>query len=68
MDAADLGYRVRTQSGCIPPHLVSRILELGHAEAVGYWAGHGEWFCAREWARLLGEQELRAEALEILAP
>ncbi|MET7897173.1 tetratricopeptide repeat protein [Streptomyces mirabilis] len=68
MDAADLDYRVRTQSGCIPPHLVSRLLELGHAEAVGYWAGHGEWFCAREWARLLGEQELRAEALEILAP
>ncbi|WP_192582696.1 tetratricopeptide repeat protein [Streptomyces triticiradicis] len=68
MDATDLDHRVRTRSGCIPPHPVSRLLELGHAEAVGYWAGRGEWFCARERARLLGEQGLRAEALEILAP
>ncbi|MFB7334431.1 hypothetical protein ACFC00_22705 [Streptomyces adustus] len=28
----------------------------------------GEWFCAREWARLLGEQGSQAEALETLAP
>ncbi|MGY3206291.1 tetratricopeptide repeat protein [Streptomyces sp. TE5632] len=68
MDAADLDYRARTQSGCIPPHLVSRLLELGHAETVEFWAGRGEWFCAREWARLLGEQGRRAEALEMLAP
>ncbi|MGW0876607.1 tetratricopeptide repeat protein [Streptomyces sp. NPDC002740] len=68
MDAADLDYRARTQSGCIPPHLVSRLLELGHAEEVEFWASHGEWFCAREWARLLGEQGRRAEALKILAP
>ncbi|MGW0949998.1 tetratricopeptide repeat protein [Streptomyces sp. NPDC002623] len=33
-----------------------------------FWAGHGEWFCAREWARLLGEQGRQAEALKILAP
>lgn len=68
MDAADLDYRARTQSGCIPPHLVSRLLDLGHAETVELWASHGEWFCAREWARLLGEQGRQAEALEILAP
>ncbi|MFG2331691.1 tetratricopeptide repeat protein [Streptomyces sp. NPDC048604] len=68
MDAADLDYRARTQSGCIPPDLVSRLLELGHAEMVEFWAGHGEWFCARAWARLLGEQGRRAEALELLAP
>ncbi|MFB8757531.1 tetratricopeptide repeat protein [Streptomyces nigra] len=68
MDAADLDYRARTQSGCIPPHLVSRLLELGHAETVEFWAGRGEWFCARKCARLLGEQGRRAEALEMLAP
>ncbi|MFG2873864.1 tetratricopeptide repeat protein [Streptomyces sp. NPDC048337] len=68
MDAADLDYRARTQSGCVPPHLVSRLLELGHSEEVGFWAVHGEWFCAREWTRLLGEQGRRGEALEILAP
>ncbi|MFF3956460.1 tetratricopeptide repeat protein [Streptomyces sp. NPDC001890] len=68
MDAADLDYRARTQSGCIPPHLVSRLLELGHAGIVEFWAGHEEWFCAREWARLLGEQGRRAEALEMLDP
>ncbi|MGW8351719.1 tetratricopeptide repeat protein [Streptomyces wedmorensis] len=28
----------------------------------------GEWFCAREWARLLGDQGRQAEALEVLAP
>ncbi|MFB9388351.1 tetratricopeptide repeat protein [Streptomyces coeruleoprunus] len=31
-------------------------------------AGRGEWFCAREWARLLGGQDRQAEALEVLAP
>lgn len=56
------------QTGCIPSHLVSRLLELGHAAAVGYWAGRGEWFCASEWARLLGEQGSQDEALEMLAP
>ncbi|MEU7039273.1 hypothetical protein ABZ958_37300 [Streptomyces sp. NPDC046237] len=35
---------------------------------VKLWAGHGEWFCAQAWARLLGEQGRRAEALEMLAP
>ncbi|NGO77517.1 hypothetical protein G6045_17880 [Streptomyces sp. YC504] len=68
MDAADLDYRARTQSGGIPPHLVSRLLELGHDAAVEYWAHREEWFCAREWARLLGERDQRAEALEVLAP
>ncbi|MEU0061340.1 hypothetical protein [Streptomyces sp. NPDC006334] len=68
MDAADLDYQARTQSGCIPPHLVSRLLELGHAEVVEFWAGQGEWFCAREWARLLGGQGRQAQALDTLAP
>ncbi|MEV0186194.1 hypothetical protein AB0I54_44265 [Streptomyces sp. NPDC050625] len=66
MDATDLDYRARTQTGCIPPHLVARLLELGHAEKVELSAGRGEWFCAREWARLLGEQGRQAEALEVL--
>lgn len=68
MDAADLDYRARTLSGCIPPLLVSRLLELGHGEEVEFQAGRGEWFCAREWARLLGDQGRQAEALEVLAP
>ncbi|MGW1727477.1 tetratricopeptide repeat protein [Streptomyces sp. NPDC002306] len=68
MDATDLDYRARTQTGCIPPHLVPRLLELGHAEVVEFWAGRGEWFCAREWARLLGEQDRQAEALALLGP
>ncbi|MFF4763799.1 tetratricopeptide repeat protein [Streptomyces sp. NPDC001292] len=68
MDATDLDYRARTQTGCIPPHLVSRLLELGHAEVVECWARRGEWFCAREWARLLGEQDRQAEALALLDP
>ncbi|MEU6164704.1 tetratricopeptide repeat protein [Streptomyces tanashiensis] len=64
----DLDYRVRTQSGCIPPDLVSRLLELGHAEEVELWAARGEWFCAQGWARLLGGQGLEERALEVLAP
>ncbi|WP_436791901.1 hypothetical protein [Yinghuangia sp. YIM S10712] len=68
MDAADLDYRARTLSGCIPPHLVSRLLELSHAEEVEFQAGRGEWFCAQAHARLLGEQGRHGEALEVLAP
>jgi tetratricopeptide (TPR) repeat protein len=68
MDAADLDYRVRTWSGCIPPPLVSRLFELGHGEEVEFQARRGEWFCAREWARLLGDQGRQEEAFEVLAP
>jgi hypothetical protein len=50
VDAADLDLRARTLTGCIPPHLVSRLVELGHCEEVEFQAGRGEWFCAREWA------------------
>ncbi|MFD7451775.1 tetratricopeptide repeat protein [Kitasatospora sp. NPDC059827] len=68
MDAAELDYRARTRSGYLPPELVSRLIERGHAEVVEAWAGRGEWFCAREWARLLGERGQRPEALDVLAP
>ncbi|MFC0106476.1 tetratricopeptide repeat protein [Kibdelosporangium aridum] len=68
MDAADLDYRARTLSGCIPPLLVSRLVELGHGKEVEFQARRGEWFCAREWARMLGDQGRQAEALEVLAP
>lgn len=68
MDAADLDRRARTLSGCVPPHLVSRLLDLGHWAEVELQAGRGEWFCAREWARSLGEQGRRTEASEVLAP
>ncbi|WP_217240901.1 lipopolysaccharide assembly protein LapB [Streptomyces sp. AC555_RSS877] len=68
MDATDLDYRVRTRSGCIPPELVSRMLERGHVDVVELHAGRGEWFCALAWAWLLGEQGRQAEALEVLAP
>ncbi|MEV5898370.1 hypothetical protein [Streptomyces sp. NPDC052127] len=68
MDATDLEYRARARSGCIPPELVSRLLERGHADVVELYAGRGEWFCALAWARLLGEQGRQADALEVLAP
>ncbi|MFE4798429.1 tetratricopeptide repeat protein [Streptomyces sp. NPDC056708] len=68
MDAADLDHQARTSSGSIPPLLVSRLLELGHSEEVEVQARCGEWFCARAWARLLGDQGRQAQALEVLAP
>lgn len=34
MDAAALDRQAQTLSGCIPPLLVSRLLELGHGEEV----------------------------------
>ncbi|MEU8006784.1 tetratricopeptide repeat protein [Catellatospora sp. NPDC049111] len=68
MDAADLDYRARTHTDLIPPHLVSRLIELGHGKEVELQAGRGEWFCAREQARLLAGQDRQAEALEVLAP
>lgn len=55
-------------SGCIPPALVSRLLELGHGDEVEFQAGEGEWFCAREWARMLGDRGREAQALEVLTP
>ncbi|MFJ8981536.1 tetratricopeptide repeat protein [Streptomyces sp. NPDC102282] len=68
MDATDLDYRVRTRSGCIPPELVSRLLQHGHADVVELQAGSGEWFCALAWARVLGDQGRETDALEALAP
>ncbi|WP_330237528.1 tetratricopeptide repeat protein [Streptomyces sp. NBC_00525] len=68
MDATDLDYRARTRSGCIPPALVTRLIERGHANVVELHAGRGEWFCALAWARALGEQGREADALDALAP
>jgi hypothetical protein len=68
VDAADLDYRARTLTGCIPPLLVARLLELGHEREVEFQAGRGEWFCALEWARLLGHRGEREQALKVLAP
>ncbi|MFE5325355.1 tetratricopeptide repeat protein [Embleya sp. NPDC056575] len=68
MDVEDLDYRTRTQSGCIPPDLVTRLLELGHQEVVEGWAARGEWFCAREHARWLTARDRHAEALRVLDP
>ncbi|MET9805496.1 MULTISPECIES: tetratricopeptide repeat protein [Streptomyces] len=68
MDASDLEHRARTRFGCIPPELVSRLLELGHAQEVERQALRGEWFCALEWARVLGGQDRQVEALEVLDP
>lgn len=33
-----------------------------------FQAGRGEWFCALEWARLLGDRGRRERALDVLAP
>ncbi|MGW0920714.1 hypothetical protein ACWD3J_17070 [Streptomyces sp. NPDC002755] len=53
MDATDLEYRVRTRAGCIPPELVSRLLDRGHFDVVELHAASGQWFRALVWARLL---------------
>lgn len=34
MDAADLDRRTRKRIGCVPPHLVTRLVELGHEDEV----------------------------------
>jgi tetratricopeptide (TPR) repeat protein len=68
VDAAELDRQTRTYSGCIAPHLIARLFELGYEDEVEFWAGHGEWFCAQAWARRLSDQGLQAEALEVLAP
>ncbi|MEU3078322.1 tetratricopeptide repeat protein [Streptomyces laurentii] len=68
MDAYDLDRMERMRTGCIPPSLVTHLLERGHAREVELQAGRGEWFCAREWARLLDERGQRDEALKVLAP
>ncbi|MFJ4932076.1 tetratricopeptide repeat protein [Streptomyces sp. NPDC088736] len=68
MDATDLERRARTRSGCIPPELVSKLLERNHGDVVELYAGRGEWFCALAWAGLLGEQGRQADALDVLAP
>ncbi|MFC8495163.1 hypothetical protein ACFUJU_31125 [Streptomyces sp. NPDC057235] len=68
MDASDLEYRARTRSGCIPPELVSRLLEHGHTDVVALQAADGEWFCALAWARLLGERGRQNDALDVLTP
>ncbi|MFD3643431.1 tetratricopeptide repeat protein [Streptomyces griseus] len=68
MDVADLDRQVRTLSGCIPPQLADRLLELGHEQDVESLAGRGEWFCARAWARLLGERGRHDRARDVLAP
>ncbi|QIQ02119.1 tetratricopeptide repeat protein [Streptomyces liangshanensis] len=68
MDVADLEFQARTRSGCIPPELVSRLLERGYADVVEVQAGRGEWFCALAWARSLDERGRRTDAWEALAP
>ncbi len=68
MDAADLDYRARTLTGCVPPPLVKRLLALGHEREVEFQAGRGEWFCALGWARRLGGEGRCEEALQVLAP
>jgi hypothetical protein len=67
-EATDLDYRARTLSGCIPPHLVARLIDLGYTEEVEFQASRGEWFCAREQAGLPAGQDRQAEALQVLAP
>ncbi len=47
---------------------MARLLELGYEREVEFQAGRGEWFCALEWARLLGHRGRREQALEVLAP
>ncbi|MDI9833523.1 hypothetical protein [Streptomyces sp. KAU_LT] len=68
MDAADLERRARSSAGFIPSSLVTRLLARGHEREVEVQAARGEWFCAREWARLLGERRQQERASQVLAP
>jgi len=68
VDAADLERRARSSSGFIPSSLVTRLLARGHEREVEVEAARGEWFCALEWARLLGERRRHDRALEVLDP
>ncbi|MFF2149273.1 tetratricopeptide repeat protein [Kitasatospora sp. NPDC058190] len=47
---------------------MTRLLELGHEREVEFQAGRGEWFCALEWARLLGDRRQYEQALDVLGP
>ncbi|MGX4731468.1 tetratricopeptide repeat protein [Kitasatospora griseola] len=47
---------------------MTRLLKLGHQREVEFQAGHGEWFCALEWARLLGDRQQYEQALDVLGP
>ncbi|WP_314248201.1 tetratricopeptide repeat protein [Streptomyces kutzneri] len=70
MDAALLHRRTNMHDECVPPDLVDRLLDLGHADVVREQAlaEDGDWFCARAWARLLAGRGALDEALDVLAP
>ncbi|MGW0188963.1 tetratricopeptide repeat protein [Streptomyces sp. NPDC003362] len=68
MDAAELDRRALTHDGWIPPHLVSWLVDHGHADEVERQARAGDWFCAQAWVRILVEEDRRDEALEVLGP
>ncbi|MFE5719064.1 tetratricopeptide repeat protein [Streptomyces erythrochromogenes] len=68
MDAAELDHRSRTRDGWIPPDLVARLIDRGHAETVRERALDGDWFCARGRARDLAARGRAEQALAALAP
>ncbi|MCX4690569.1 hypothetical protein OG401_40830 [Kitasatospora purpeofusca] len=68
MDTADLDDPALTVSDCIPVSLVTRLMELGHEREVELQAGRGEWVCALEWSRLLGDRGQYDQALDVLGP
>lgn len=69
MDAAALDQRTRTHRDGVPPDLVERLLDLGHADLVREQAlaEDGDWYCARAWARRLAGQGRTDEALAVVA-
>ncbi|MET9610577.1 hypothetical protein ABZZ17_36795 [Streptomyces sp. NPDC006512] len=68
LDPAELDRRARVEAGCVPPHLVTYLLDHGHARTVHELARDGEWFCARALARALADEDRQEEALEVLDP
>ncbi|MFF4341785.1 hypothetical protein ACFY00_17850 [Kitasatospora sp. NPDC001540] len=44
------------------------LVELGHEREVEFQAGRGEWFCALERARLLGDRRQYQQAPDVLDP
>lgn len=66
VDAAELNRQIGTRSRCIPPSLVSLLLERGHRDEVADQASRGEWFCAQAQARLLTVDGRHDEAASLL--
>ena len=54
--------------GLVPTYIVLLLIEHGHGDEVRRQAAQGQWYCAVEWARMLGARGDEDAALEVLRP